>query len=345
MKKYFFLAAAAVLALAACTKNVIDDSQREAINFSAVAGKTTKAPLTGTTYGTDAPIFGMYAYALASAESGAWTANSTVLSPYMNNVQIKYNTDDKIWEPYDGSAFVTYYWPLSGSLTFVGYSPHMASGVSYATNTKTLTFTDFTQPADTTAQKDLMYAITNPDLHANQSTYTPGGGSLTGVNVQFHHALSQVRFAIKKASGLSGYTITVNSLQFNAYSKGTLNVVNDAPNWGTVNAENLAYPVLSASQVATDSYAICGGRHMPLPQTLTAEQQKFTITYSLATTGGIDLGQKTVSVNLRTDSVSAWAVNTRYTYNIEIDLEKIYFNPTIETDWSNAASQDLNTAN
>ena len=43
MKKNFFLAVAAVVALAACTKNEIDETTKEArqINFTAVAGKAT----------------------------------------------------------------------------------------------------------------------------------------------------------------------------------------------------------------------------------------------------------------------------------------------------------------
>ena len=333
MKKMLILAVAAVVALAGCSKNTLDPSAKKQINFSAVAGMTTKAPLTGTTYGTDAPDFGMFAYALTS---GTWAANSSALTAYMNNVKIVYNSTDKIWEP-DGTS---YYWPLSGTLTFIGYSPYMSTGVSYAPATKALTFTDFVQPADSASQKDLMYAETAADKTDNEGVYSAGGGSEKGVNIVFHHALSQVCFAIKKANALTDYTVTVKSLSFNAYSKGTLVVTADTPDWGTVNAENLTYNVKGTDQAATTSYVDYGGRHMIIPQTLTAGQQKFSITYSLAK-GGIDLGQKTVSVDLRTADLTAWANNTKYTYNIEIDLNKIYFNPSM-VDWVNGTAQNIN---
>lgn len=341
MKKYFIIAAAAVVALAACTKSEVDNTayeQSRVINFNAVAHKATKAPLTGTTYGTGAPNFGVFAYALADRDpiAGSWAANSSALSPYMDNVEIKYNDTDKIWEP-----DATYYWPLSGSLTFIGYSPYMASGVTYAPASKTLTFTDFVQVAAVASQKDLMWATTNPDLQANQSVYVPGGGDKKGVNIVFHHALSQVRFAIKKATGLSGYTITVNSIKFNANSKGTLTVVNDTPSWGTATT-NLEYTVKEGNQEATEAaYVAYGDAHMPIPQALTAGTQQFVITYSLETTGGISLGQKTATFNLRTSDVVEWAQNTIYTYNLLIDLDKIYFNPTISEDWDGPVTTDV----
>lgn len=337
MKKYFILAAAALVTLASCMKNDIDQTSQKGreINFNAVAAMATKTPLEGTTYGTGAPHFGVFSYALANRTpiAGSWDANESALTPYMDNVEISYDPDDKIWEP--GSV---YYWPLSGSLTFIGYSPYMASGVSYTPASKTLTFTNFVQVASADSQKDLMWATTNKDLQGNQSVYTPGGGTKTGVNIVFHHALSQVVFAIKKDAGLSGYVIKVKSISFNANSKATLEVVDDVPTWGA-SSENLSYTVGSADQVATDAaYVQYGSAHMPVPQTLTAGTQQFSVTYSLETTAGLALGQKTATFNLRTDSVTAWAQNTKYTYNLLIGLEQIYFNPTISEDWGTASS-------
>lgn len=69
MKKYFIIAVAAVVALAACTKNNADKTayeQAKVINFNTVANKATKAPISGTTYSYDAPEFGVFAWYLAS---------------------------------------------------------------------------------------------------------------------------------------------------------------------------------------------------------------------------------------------------------------------------------------
>ena len=346
MKKFFFLAAAALVALAACTKNELDPNSKEPrpINFNTVAGLNTKAPLSGTVYKTTDPPFGMFCYALVSDKN--WTDDSADGQLYMDNETISYVSADKIWEP-----STTYYWPLSGSLTFIGYSPKATSGtVAYAKATKALTVTDFTVNSAAASQQDLMWATTQKDLTDNQSTYTseiPQTSTLTGVNVIFHHALSQIKFNVRKANGLEDYTLTVNSITFKAYNKGTLTVTNDTPAWSgqafLTGGDAFDFATGGSNVVApnhANDYAAFGVANMPVPQTLATGVQTFTITYSLAK-GGVDLGQKTVNnVDMLGATVTAWAPNTIYNYNIEIDLNKIYFNPTI-VEWETGSSQEI----
>ena len=86
MKKFFVIAAAALVALAACTKAEINDTdyqKSKEINFVTVANKATKAPITGTTYPSDAPSFGVFAWYLASGNWNTSAANSSAVS-YMN---------------------------------------------------------------------------------------------------------------------------------------------------------------------------------------------------------------------------------------------------------------------
>lgn len=340
MKKLFIIAAAAVVALAACTKNDVD---RKGINFNTVAGRNTKVPLTGTIYKTTDPTFGIFCYALTDGKT--WAANSADGQTYMDNVEISYNDTDKIWEP-----ATVYYWPLSGSLTFVGYSPYGCAGtVAYAPATKALTITDFTVKAAAADQEDLMWATTNPDLTDNQSTYTSESATSTlkGVNEVFHHALSQVKFNVKKAEGLDDWTITVNTITFAAYNKGTMTVTNDAtPVWSAqgllTGGDAFDFDTTGSDVDAPNfsaAFAPFGVANMPVPQTLAADTQKFTITYSLKK-GSVDLGSKTVTADLLGTEVTAWAPNTIYNYNIVIDLNKIYFNPTI-VEWETGASQEI----
>ena len=346
MKKFFIIAAAALVTLAACTKNQLDQESLDArrINFNTVAGMTTKAPLSGTVYKTTDPTFGVFCYALTSGKT--WAANSADGQTYMNNVEISYNSTDLIWEPSS-----TYYWPLSGTLTFVAYSPFGCAGtVAYAPATKALTVTDFVVKADAGDQEDLMWATTNADLTDNEAAYTSESATSTllGVNEVFHHALSQVKFNVKKAAGLDDYTITVNSITFDAYSKGTLTVTNDAPVWSAqAKQNNFVFDTTGSNIEAPNNsadFAAFGVANMPVPQTLATGVQTFEITYSLAK-GGVDLGSKTVSAkDLLGATVTEWAPNTIYNYNIVIDLNKIYFNPTI-VDWTTGASQQINVPN
>ena len=88
MKKLFFLAVAAVVALAACTKNEADNAafeQSRQISFSTVAGKATRTPLSGTIYKTTDPTFGVFCYALTSGKN--WTANSADGQAYMTRLR------------------------------------------------------------------------------------------------------------------------------------------------------------------------------------------------------------------------------------------------------------------
>ena len=58
MKKFFILAAAALVAIAACSKNEADTAayeQSRVINFNTVANKATKAPISGTVYSYNLP--------------------------------------------------------------------------------------------------------------------------------------------------------------------------------------------------------------------------------------------------------------------------------------------------
>ena len=337
MKKFFAIAAIAVLALASCSHNTLDPQSRKAreINFNTVSGPATRTPLSGTVYKTTDPTFGVFCYALTDGKT--WAANSADGQAYMDKVEISYNSTDLIWEPAS-----VYYWPLSGSLNFTGFSPYAeASKVAYAPGTKVMTVTNYVAAGTTAAQTDLMWATTQKDLSDNQSTYTSEitTSTLTGVNMIFHHALSQVKFLVKKADGLDDYTVTVNSIVFNAYSTGTLTVTDDTPVWGsaTVDAD---YDSEGSDVVAPNysaDFAAFGNANMMVPQSLVAATQQFDITYSLEKSG-VDLGSKTVTVDLRTTDVTAWEQNKIYNYNIVIDLNKIYFNPTM-VDWVAADPQ------
>ena len=346
MKKFFILAVATLVALASCSKSEIDPSTQKdrAIKFTAVAGKATKAPIESAYYPTNIP-FGVYCYALTS---GTWESNSASGQLYMDNETVSYDTDVDANGIY--TTATTYYWPLSGSLTFIGYSPKATTGtVAYTPATKALTVTDFTVNATAASQQDLMWATTQADCTdettADKGNYLSASDDTQsinkGVNMIFHHALSQVKFNVKKAAGLDDYTITVNAISFHAKNKGTLTVTADSPSWGTT-ADYLTGTAafdydagtglsVVAPNNSAANFAAFGVANMPIPQALTAGDQTFTVTYSLAK-GSVNLGQKTTDpVDLLGGTVTAWAPNTIYNYNIVIDLKKIYFNPTIET--------------
>ena len=119
MKKSLFLAALATIALASCTQNE-DFSQPEKISFNPVNYKaqSTKAPINTTTYRTNDPSFGVFAF---WSETKDWSLTADAdLKQYVGSngsgVMIMFNNQ---WK-----SETDYYWPLSGALILEKFGKH-----------------------------------------------------------------------------------------------------------------------------------------------------------------------------------------------------------------------------
>ena len=105
MKRFFICAAAAIVALASCSKTeVVNTSAPEEIGFKAVTGAVTK--VAGQQSGTLTGDMGVYAF-----------INGTADTEYFTNIKF---TGTDTWT---GGQ----YWPLQSSLNFVIYAPHDAN--------------------------------------------------------------------------------------------------------------------------------------------------------------------------------------------------------------------------
>lgn len=105
MKKYFIISAAAILALAACTKVTMGDepdAQRE-VSFEVAKYVQTKA---NVKYDTE-ETFGTY----------AWFDNGTGAAEWMVNEPVGFAGG--VWKTTEH----TYYWPKTGKADFISYSP------------------------------------------------------------------------------------------------------------------------------------------------------------------------------------------------------------------------------
>ncbi len=175
MKKYIILAAAAVMALAACTKTeVAPESQRE-ISFQVANGIQTKA--TGSVYSNGA--FGTY----------AWFNNT---DDFMVNEKV--DKSGGVWKTVDH----TFYWPKTGSISFISYSPF--EGTSNTAGTvPAITKDGITYTGITAGSIDLMYADkATCSSNVNEVTDSDTADSgFTGVPTVFRHALAKLSFNIK----------------------------------------------------------------------------------------------------------------------------------------------------
>ena len=195
MKKLLFFAIAA-LALGACTKveTLIPEgnSDRE-INFQVAQTIQTKA---NTVYDQNVP-FGTYAWYSA----GSTEATSSHNTPFMVNETIAYTGG--VWK----AKYNTFYWPKTGSIEFISYSPFSGlNGFAVesvdANTTKSgnpvITPDTITYTKVNTADGEIDYMYADKVIASkNVDNVQDGVNSYTGVPTIFRHALAKLSFKMK----------------------------------------------------------------------------------------------------------------------------------------------------
>lgn len=349
MKKYFILAAAAVVALAACSKNNIENSAPKEISYNAVTAKNnvTKAIIDHAYYAPDDPAFGIWGLYQATnwstnkaaANANIWVGNnSTGASAQITNTTGNANG---YWK-----NSTTDYWPLSGTLVFMGYSPYANVNSKAAisctdTDKVTLTVTNF-QSATGSWVDDLMYS--DPvEKQGNDTKYKPDGSTekYDGVPVAFHHALSQISVFAKQHETYTGYTLKITDITLTIDDKATLTAKaapgNDAvASWSEASDEAIA-TILDDddNEDLTTSYVQQGSAILVIPQNLDASAEngydKLTIAYSL-THNGITTSATKVVYLFVDDVLESLAKNKKYNLKLDISLDEIKYSPSV-ADW------------
>jgi hypothetical protein len=235
MKKFFFLAVAACALLAGCAKVEKNPSPSHEIDFQAAKYLTsTKADDAGTNDdGSDAGTtttnqaiyettnsFGTFSFSSDEAKN----INGGEYKDFMRNEEITYH----IGYGWKANRDVPYFWPETGTLDFVSYSPYYPTPAEGATDSKiptvgtdqtTLTWTGYT--VNYGHADDLMYADKAVGLKENKSQLA---GSNTGVPTLFHHALAQVKFQFNITTEANAkYSVYLKELRLeNIYNSGDL---------------------------------------------------------------------------------------------------------------------------
>ncbi len=359
MKKYFIIAVAAVVALAACTKNEADKTAYEnsrQINFSAVAGKATKAPITDNFFNHGNGNFGVYACYLD--ETKTWDANYSASKIYMGTnagagVEVAFDNTLNIWAP-----TTTYYWPLEGGLTFFAYWPYNLDP-DYTEGGNQLSFGSFSVNETVASQVDvLVSSFAKNQTSSDTQAYTDGvvNSSVNGVQIIFNHMLAQVVFTAQAASDVysRGMSFKINDIKVGARktSSSWTVVPGAAPSW-TDPTVLTAFDILDAdfptSGYLTDSQsAQIGAALLMIPNSdfngeddtddakaaSDNDDEYVTVTYTLyRVSDNLDMGTKTVKfwLNDNQSAVNNWDAGKKYTYQLTIGLDKIYFAPEVSS--------------
>ena len=357
MKKLFFIAAIASVALVSCTKNeVAPSAQQDEITFLApVVGAQTKVNgLIGATYnkGESFDVWCVH----NTSDISVW--DGTV---YFSDTKATWNSGLGGW-----ALEKKYYWPSTGKLSFVAMSPSIANTTTYD-KTKGFSITSaWSQGANENTIVDLMYS--EPAFNKAKADYTGNEektgdeNSYKGVDITFKHALSYITFKVKTAAEYTTTDFRLTKITLSGiYTTGTF-IQKEEDSWteSTSNVgEYVAFdydrdvpgsdPVVKFGELDFDNGPAVavpetsGKEIILLPQALKADQQKITVNYEISTDDkAIDdptkvwIAQTSEAVDLTNLTVDEWEMGKKYIYTITIGMNEIIFDPAV-ADWKTPA--------
>lgn len=290
MKRFFICAAAAIVALAACSKTeVINNSVPQEIGFKAVAGATTKAEQTTASFTQDMGVF-------------AYLTGTT--TPYFGH--------DQFIE--DGEVYSSdQYWPISGALDFVVYSPYV-EGTTYESKVLTITANNSSNTVIAN-QIDYLYG---------QELITNKAKGASPVTATFKHAQAKITLSFK------GENVTVKNVKLVTPTlKGTCKVTYESP---VAVAWSELTPSADVEMIETAALSATATTASLLVVPTTASDITFTYNF------GTGYPDQTYTIDL----TETWEYNTHYTYNVSITPQEITFKPVV-AEWDAPTTPPANT--
>lgn len=361
MKKQIILAGLAVFALASCTSNEsVLESVNQKISFNVKNySLQTKANQNYDTLYQDIP-FGTYAWFYE--DDLAYPADSALSQKFMIDETVSHSSSEDLWEPSK-----TYYWPKSGSIDFVSYSPKNMTNY-FTISQDSIAIKDYTVTTSKTEKStvDLMYADKAIGQTANSDIYYH-----VGVPTLFHHALAKLNFnmAVTKTDDgndpATEWTVIVKKVELvDITNNGSVKLVENGSSWNKPTNEvwspattpSKLSPVFyedeegdTLTTTATDFEVVKD--YIVIPQTLLQSDsktgvngQQLKITYDVVTvtSAGTTIKEEGVStsIDLYTSSKPSWKMNENITYTVMInpsDMDPILFDPAV-ADWDDVSA-------
>lgn len=361
MKKFFLIAAAAVVAFASCSKNENPAAQDKAIGFRSYTGRSvTKADAdyfvgkekTALVLGKQ---FGVFAY---NSGNASWTGGTDNI--FMKDVPVKYKTEGAdVPANYEYSPLR--YWPndeANNKLSFFAYYPYGVTDIVVPEKGwGDYSFTAQAEPAD---MVDFLLSEVEKD-----QVYSTNNGV---VPMKFHHTLAMVQFKIKTTAEVVADANTkielISATLKNINTKGD---ITPALAWSDVKWKNLGTPAdyeiypAGALELTADEFTLPSGTttkaeedaYLMIPQTLpasttTTEGAVLEVVYKVTTTDGTETS---VATNTKTfdlctakvgeTAIEEWKMNMSIIYTLVVDLKPIQFTASV-TKWDDDQTSTIN---
>lgn len=334
--KVILFAGAAVLALAACSKNEVVETNDHAIGFSNYAPKVVDSRADATFVNGNDLVSGkkfvVYGYNQKAADF------STSIKPtFMSGVEVTYYGGNTLATAGSNTYSPTRYWPKDedhNKLAFYAYYPVS----SYIQPTVTAGLGSYAVTVDTDPSKNVDFLVA--DLVKDQAySKTSGTGA---VMLNFRHQLAKVKFLVNTNVTDANTTVTLNSLTIKQLNTtGTLTPSYDSDNgfattW-SAQATPVDFAIYSSDMVLSTTAETNDDAHtyLMVPQTL-GDDVVATVVYTYQT-GKDEAVKNTVDVKLNTivsnnAAITSWEKNNNIVYTFTIGLQPIKFAASV-TDW------------
>lgn len=355
MKKNLFIAAAACVALAACTKNEVKPVEVEQeITYQTIDTKAASSFASNR-------HFTSYAYMLPSGKT--WDSKFSEGSAYIADADIYYHTT-----PYEWKAEKNYYWPKQGSLTFFAWSTYTTTKASLTDATVSCTQAKGIQvdKFDITQNKnvDFLVAEVAKDKKANETQHEDGLSHTwaKGVPTVFKHALSKLVFKVVTVKNRNPYDYSADEVTFTVTSiklKGVNNNKAYSQDWQSGStasnhtwtdpapAVEIDVPVFTGSQNAskteTELSLGSGDYSIVIPQGTFEADDVIEIVYDITTKFTGTPVTETVTINDKKLSevyTTGWEPGKEYTLTIKLGIDEVLWDPTLD-DWAVGTTVDV----
>ena len=350
MKKFFIIAAAALVAITACTKiEDIDTAPAKKITFQAASYvPQTKANVSIMPEFTSFPCKAFLHAAGYSETQNMFGDNGEIISAYTSG-DVVTTTPSQVayWAPSHD-----YYWPKDATsyVNFVAWydkngAPTTSTETSLVWSNRTIQTSDNILFAD-----EAWHYKQNPS-----AAYHMESGVSEGVPMLFHHALAQlcIKANVTKASeGNTSWDVTLSGITLaGVFNQGTLSLTNSdlgstgtkawTGSWatsGTAGSVSMSDVTTPLTTTAVDVLTM----QNVLPQTVTNNvvlNFKYNISYKY---NGTEYAHEKITAALQlnniTNAISAWEMNKKITYTITINPETtvIRIDPAM-VDWEPVA--------
>ncbi|MGN0188450.1 MAG: hypothetical protein ACI395_02925 [Candidatus Cryptobacteroides sp.] len=337
MKKILLTAAAACIALAACTKNEVKSvvPDRE-ITFQTISTKAAEA------YGNDNK-FKTWAY-LHTASYAAGVTNQLYLGG-ADGLLISHQSDGT-WK----NSSQSYYWPKdeSSKLTFFSYG--LGDGTcALTTGTVACSFDEGVTVSgyDIVSNHDVDFMVADVAKDQTKNIYTY---FTDGVPTLFRHKLSYVIFKIKTGDIYADKTFKLKSIKLMQVAK-TGNYTQGATStegWMPLTSTDISFFTGDLTLSATEATPAASQSYY-LPQTFKTgstilnPDTKVVVEYTIETDNGtLTPATETVTVEKHISELfgDAWKMETKYTCTITLSLDEILWDPAVEP-WTPSGSHTI----